>query len=178
MKKNYLSLLLPLLFLIVFSSCQKAGENDTMMSQKKDVVYKAMNAFDHGDADALDSLVTPDFVEHQVDTMHTKARGLDAVKEIFHAFHKAIPDLKTTIHAIAVTGDTVMVYNTGAGTLTDTLMGMPPTNSMMSFPGVDVFVVKNGKIAEHWGFADMQAMQAMQQMTMPIQSMPNKKKMK
>jgi steroid delta-isomerase-like uncharacterized protein len=172
MKKTYLSLLVPFMLLLIFSSCQKTGEENTMMSNEKAVVYKSMVAFDQGDADALDSLTAPDLVDHQIDTMHTKARGLDAVKEMFHAFHKAIPDSKTTINAIAVTGDTVMVFNTVNGTFKDTLMGYPPTNKMISWPGVDVFVVKNGKIAEHWGFADMNAMQ---QFMMPMQDVPNGK---
>ncbi len=172
MKKIYPSLLLPLVMLFIFSSCQKAGEENRMVSNIKPVVYKALDAFDHGDTDALDSLTTADFVDHQVDTVHTKARGLDAVKEIFRAFHKAIPDLKTTIYAVAITGDTVMVYNTAKGTLEDTLMGMPPTNNMVSFPGVDIFVVKDGKIAEHWGFSDMNAMQ---EMMIPMQKRPDEK---
>ena len=172
MKTFFGSLLLPLVLLFILSSCQKAGERDNMASSEKIVVYEAMNAFDHGDADALDSLTAPDYIEHQVDTMHTKSRGLAAVKEIFQAFHKAIPDLKTTINAVAVAGDTVMVYDISRGTLTDTLMGMPPTHNMISFPGVDIFLVKNGKITEHWGFADMNAMQ---QMMMPMDNMSNKK---
>ncbi len=172
MKKTYLTLLVIFLLLFVFNSCQKPAEENTMMSNEKAVVYKAMDAFDQGNGDALDDLTTPDFVDHQIDTMHTKARGLAAVKEMFQAFHKAIPDSKTTINAIAVTGDTVMVYNTVNGTFKDTLMGIPPTNTMISWPGVDVFLVKNEKIAEHWGFSDMNSMQ---QLMTPMQNMPNEK---
>ncbi len=170
MKKIYVSSLLPLMLLFIFNSCQKMGDGNTSASNEKEVVYNAMNAFDHGDTNALDSLASPDYVEHQIDTVYMKARGLEAVKEIFRSFHKAVPDLKTTIHAIAVAGDTVMVYSTAKGTLVDTLMGMPPTNNMMSFPGVDIFLVKNGKIAEHWGFTDVNAMM------MPMQNMPDEKK--
>lgn len=64
--------------------------------------------------------------------MPTKARGVEAVKEMFHAFHKAIPDSKTTINAMAVTGNTVMLFNTVNGIFKDTLIGILPTNKMIS----------------------------------------------
>lgn len=172
MKKIFFAYLLPLSILFILSSCQKAGEESTMGPSEKAIVYKAMEAFDSGDADALDSLCSPDYIEHQIDTVHMKARGLEAVKEIFHEFHKAVADQKTTIHAVGIAGDTVMVYNTTNGILMDTLMGMPPTNKPVSFTGVDMFLVKNGKIAEHWGFADINAIQ---QMMMPAQNMSNEK---
>jgi len=172
MKKYFMSLFLLLMLLLTFDSCQKAGEEGQMMSKEKAVVYKAMAAFDAGDINMLDSLAAPDYVEHQIDTAHMKARGIDAVKEIFNDFHKAVANQKTIIHSMGIAEDTVMVFNTTTGILKDTLMGMPPTNKPVSFTGIDVFLVKNGKISEHWGFADPNAMQ---QMMPPMQNMSNEK---
>jgi steroid delta-isomerase-like uncharacterized protein len=177
MKRSYFPYCISFFLLLFISSCKENGENNSQVSREKDVVYKAMYAFDKGDAAMMDSLAASDFVEHQVDSAHTKARGLDAVKEIMNAFHKAIPDLKTKVYAVAATGDTVMVYSTMTGTWKDSLMGMPPTNSSVSFPGVDVFRVNNGKIAEHWGFADMNSMQQiMSQSNVSNEKMQNKHK--
>ncbi len=171
MKKKFMQLFLFFILLFVFNSCQKAGE-EGQMSKEKAVVYKAMAAFDQGDINMLDSLAAPDYVEHQIDTAHMKARGIDAVKEMFNDFHKAIANQKTVIHSMGIAGDTVMVFNTTTGIFMDTLMGIPPTNKPVSFTGIDVFLVKNGKISEHWGFADPNAMQ---QMMPPMQNMSNEK---
>jgi steroid delta-isomerase-like uncharacterized protein len=171
MKKN-LAYLLVLFLVSVLASCRQPEEGNKMESQNKAVVYQAMEAFDNNDMDMLDNLAAPDYVEHQVNTAQTQATGIEAVKEMSQMLHKAIPDMKTTIHAVAAAGDTIMVYSTLTGMLKDTLMGMPPTNEMVSFPGIDMFLVKDGKIAEHWGFADMVVMQ---QWMMSSKNMSNEK---
>ena len=156
MKKALLLYVLIFSISILLTSC-KSGEAipDT---QNQQVVYKAIDAFTQGNADALDSLCSPDYIEHQIDTAHTQLRGLAALKDLVKSNHKAIPVMKTVIHSFAVSGDTVMVYNTTTGIMTDSMMGLPPTNKEVSLTGVDVFLVMNGKIKEHWGFIDMNDM--------------------
>lgn len=151
-----------LLFVIIISipyflsSCKSGEPNQD--NQNLQVVYKAIDAFTTGNAGAIDSLCSADYIEHQIDTAHTRLRGLAALKDAIVSSHKALPDMKTVIHSIAVSGDTVLVYNTSSGTMKDTLMGIPPTNKQVSLSGVDVFLVMNGKIKEHWGFVDMNDM--------------------
>jgi steroid delta-isomerase-like uncharacterized protein len=157
MKKRYFLSFLLVSFILVLYSCKSTGPAN-MDNQNKDIAIKAMNAWQNNDAAMLDSLVAPDFVEYQLDTVHSKATGMAAVKEDMQMMHKALPDMKTTIHAVAVAGDTVMIYNTTSGTMSDSMMGMPPTNKMMTMNGVDVFLVQNGKIAAHWGFLDPASM--------------------
>ncbi len=158
MKKKYLLFFVIIsFFALVLYSCKPAG-TEKMDAANKDVAVKAMNAWTNNDVAMLDSLAAPNFVEHQLDTVHSKATGIAAVKEDMEMMHKAIPDLKTTIHAVAVAGDTVMVYNTMSGTMTGPMMDVPPTNKAVSMNGVDVFLVQNGKIAEHWGFIDPASM--------------------
>ncbi|HVO72991.1 MAG TPA: ester cyclase [Ignavibacteriaceae bacterium] len=164
MKQRYFFLSPVFLFLFFISACQTPQTEDPSIKQNKIIAVKMMQVFDKGDIAALDTMLTDDVVDHQLDTMYIKKTGKEGVKEMFQYFDKAVNGKHTTIHSMAVSGDTVMVFSTTVGTWVDSLMGMPPTNKEIKFPGVDIIRVANGKIAEHWGFLDMAAMA---QFTMP-----------
>jgi len=147
-----------LTFVVLINGCESPHTEDASLKKNKEVSIRLIEAFDKGDINALDTLLTDDVVDHQLDTMYIKKMGKEGVKEMFKAFDRAVSSKLTTVHSIAVTGDTVMVFATTVGTWVDSMMGMPPTNNEIKFPGVDIFRMKDGKIAEHWGFIDIQAM--------------------
>ena len=158
MKPNYFFLCSALLLLFFISACRPPQTEDPSIKQNKEIAAKLIDVFDKGDIAALDTLLADDVVDHQLDTMYIKKSGKEGVKEMFEVFDKAVNSKHTTIHSIAVSGDTVMIYSTTVGTWVDTMMGMPPTNNEIKFPGVDIIRVSGGKVAEHWGFMDMAAM--------------------
>jgi steroid delta-isomerase-like uncharacterized protein len=158
MKQRYFLLSPAFLFLFFISACQTPQTEDPAIKQNKEIAAKVIDVFDKGDITALDTLLADDVVDHQLDTMFIKKTGKEGVKEMFAFFDKAVNGKKTTIHSIAVSGDTVMVYSTTVGMWVDTFMDMPPTNKEIKFPGVDILRISEGKVAEHWGFMDMAAM--------------------
>lgn len=149
-------------FVFVFISCQSDQQNQ--MDQKYKAAYAAINEMmDSGNADGLDAYIAQDAVDHQLDTSITTKTGLEGIKEVFRYYHNIFPDLKTTIHSMAVTGDTLFGYCTSVGTASQPFMGMP-AGAQMTLNEVDVVVFKGDKMAEHWGFMDMSdVMQMMQQ---------------
>lgn len=158
MKKRY-SFLGPVFLLLFFiSACQTQQTEDPSIKQNKEIAAKMLDVFDKGDIAALDTLLTDDIVDHQIDTIYIKKTGKEGVKEMFEAVDKAVNGKHTTIHSMAVSGDTVMIFSTTTGTWVDSMMGMPPTNKEIKFPGVDIIRISEGKVAEHWGFIDMAAM--------------------
>ena len=152
-------------FIFVFISCQNNQQNQ--MDQKYKAAYVAINKMmDTGNADGLDPYIAQDAVDHQLDTSITTKTGLEGIKEVFRYYHNIFPDLKTTIHSMAVTGDTLFGYCTSVGTAAQPFMGMP-AGSKMTLNAVDVVVFAGDKMAEHWGFMDMSdAMKMMQQQQM------------
>lgn len=156
MEKRYMLLLLLSSFVFLLVSCQQG--NLEMNAQKKQIAVKAMEDFASGDFHAFAAMCTPDYVEYQVNSAKSKENGLEASKKAFTEFHKGIPDMKIKFHSIAIAGDTVFVYNTISGIMKDTLMGIPPLNKEISLSGIDAFLINNGKISGHWGFADMSDM--------------------
>ena len=152
-------------FVFVFISCQNNQQNQ--MEQKYKAAYVAINKMmDSGNADGLDTYIAQDAVDHQLDTSITTKTGLEGIKEVFRYYHNIFPELKTTIHSMAVTGDTLFGYCTSVGTAAQPFMGMP-AGAQMTLNAVDVVVFKGDKMAEHWGFMDMSdAMKMMQQQQM------------
>ncbi len=178
MKKYFITCLAAALFTLQACS-NNAGDEQAAMNQKKiDVAVKSTAVFDSGNVNDLDSLIAEDAVDHQLDTSMTKKSGLAGVKEMFMMYHAAFPDMHTKIHSMAVAGDTVFAMSTTTGTQKGEFMGMPPTNKEMSFSGVDIMVIKDGKITEHWGYIDPADMMAMQNMMQSSQMDMKNKKMK
>jgi predicted ester cyclase len=134
------------------------------MDQKYKAAYVAINEMmDSGNTDGLDNYIAQDAVDHQLDTSITTKTGLEGIKDVFNYYHKIFPDMKTTIHSMAVTGDTLFGYCTSVGTASQPFMGMP-AGAQMTLNAVDVVVFSGDKMSEHWGFMDMSdAMKMMQQ---------------
>jgi predicted ester cyclase len=172
--KYYKSLLL--LLIVVFSSCQN-NQMNKMEGHQKEVVIKIFKIFDSGNVDELDTLIAVESVDHQLDTSITKKTGLAGTKELFSYFHKVFPDMKTTIHSVAVSNDTVFAYSTSVGTTSEPFMGMP-ANHKHTISGVDIVRFEGEKAVEHWGFIDISDMMNMMQPPMQDSSMMKKKEMK
>ena len=154
-----LSGIILLFLIIILASCQ-----GNKMEQKYKSVYIAVNnILDNGNVDDLDVYVETDVVDHQMDPSITSKTGLEGLKEMFRYYHNMFPDMKTTIHSMAVSGDTLFGYCTSVGTASQPFMGMP-AGSQITVNAVDVVVFKGEKMAEHWGFMDMgDVMKMMQQ---------------
>jgi predicted ester cyclase len=169
MQKKYISLFL-LSFMLGLAACQPNKMNEKE-AKYKDVVVKVNQAIDNGNVDALDNLITENAIDHQMDTSLSKKPGLAGIKEMLGMYHKIIPDMKTSIHSIAVSGDTAFAYFTSTGTPTKPFMGMP-ANIQITTNGVDVMRFEGNKIAEHWGFMDvndmMKMMHSQKQPDMPM----------
>ena len=163
MNKKYFNLLLfPLI--IVLSSCQNKQMNE-MEDHHKAAAIKIIEVFDSGNLDELDAIIAENSIDHQLDTSMTKKTGLAGTKELFTYFHRVFPDMKTTIHSMAVSGDSVFIHSTSVGTTSEPFMGMP-ANQKHSISGVDIVRFEGEKAVEHWGFIDIAALSKMMQQSM------------
>jgi predicted ester cyclase len=178
MLKKYLPVALLPLLVIGLSSCQQKM-NNAMEDKYKEINLKVSEIFDNGNVDELDSYIAENAVDHGLDTSMTKKTGLAGIKEMAAGYHKIFPDGKTTIHAMAVSGDTLFCYYTSTGTTSEPFMGVP-ANTKMSMSGVDVVRFEGDKAVEHWSFMDVnditKMMQAQQAMMKSDMTMKGKKR--
>jgi predicted SnoaL-like aldol condensation-catalyzing enzyme/ketosteroid isomerase-like protein len=79
----------------------------------------------------------------------------DQLADIFKMLGSAIPDLRWTIEDIQTFGDQIVVRGEATGTPTRDLFGAKPTGKSFRTMALDLFTVKNGKLAtayhvENW----------------------------
>jgi steroid delta-isomerase-like uncharacterized protein len=120
----------------------------------KDVVRRNTELVQgQGDFGLFEELFADDFVDHtpQPETTADKA----GVRVLYARLRSAFPDFRPEIHWQTVDGDMVTTFKTYHGTHLGALFGIEPTGRAVQFDTVDVMRVDNGRIAEHWGVADL-----------------------
>jgi len=101
----------------------------------------------------FDELFADDFVDHtpQPGTTPDKAGVLVLYKRLRDAF----PDFRPEIHWQTVDSDIVTTYKIYHGTHLGDFLGVAPTGKAVQFETVDAMRVRDGKITDHWGVANL-----------------------
>jgi predicted SnoaL-like aldol condensation-catalyzing enzyme len=116
-------------------------------------LYDALNEPAKKDVATLLAKATiPDYRSY-----HTNEDWLtrDQLAEVFRLIGSAVPDLHWTIEDIQTFGDQIMVRGKATGTPQGEFWGAKPTGKSFSTMAIDIFTVKNGKLAsafhvENW----------------------------
>ena len=125
----------------------------TDISKKnKEVVSKFYNdVFIKHDMTKLDTYMRDDYIQHNEDCPQGKAGFI----EFFDVIFKAVPDFSYTLKKMVAEGDIVMSFSTTMGTHKGgDWLGKKATGNKLDYNVVDIFRVRDGKIAEHWDVAD------------------------
>jgi steroid delta-isomerase-like uncharacterized protein len=110
-----------------------------------------------GRTDAVDELVTEDFVSHGL-----PGKGPTVMKAAIERVSGALSEVTFRIEDSISQGDKVAVRVTSSAIQSGTFMGMPPTNKRYSIEEIHIFRIEAGKVAEHWH--QMDAMGMLQQL--------------
>jgi steroid delta-isomerase-like uncharacterized protein len=106
-----------------------------------------------GNFDVFEEVFADDFVDHT--PQPNMIPGKAGVRGLYRALRAAFPDFRAEIHWQAADGELVTTYKTYHGTHQGTFLGVAPTGRKIHFETVDVMRVRNGKITEHWGVANL-----------------------
>jgi serine phosphatase RsbU (regulator of sigma subunit)/predicted ester cyclase len=97
---------------------------------------------------AVDELMVPNYVEHQIPDGRLTSRH--SLKQLLAMYYKAFPDMKSVLHDILAQGDRVMYrWSVNATHLGDWL-GIPPTGNHMRATGITIYRIVGGKAVEGW----------------------------
>ncbi len=107
----------------------------------------------HGNFDVFEELFADDFVDHTPQPNMTPNKA--GVRDLYRRLRAAFPDFHADIHWQAADGELVTTYKTYHGTHEGMFLGMAPTGRKIQFETVDVMRVRNGKITDHWGVANL-----------------------
>jgi predicted ester cyclase len=81
--------------------------------------------------------------------------GIKGAREHVEGVRKTYPDLKLTIEKQIAEGEWVATVYTMTGTQKGEWLGIKPTGKQIKVTGVNIDRVKNGKILEHGGAANL-----------------------
>jgi steroid delta-isomerase-like uncharacterized protein len=106
-----------------------------------------------GNFEVFDELFADDFLDHTPQPGRTPDK--DGARQLYKILRTAFPDFHAEIHWQLADGDRVTTYKTYHGTHRGGFLGVAPTGRKIQFETVDVMRVRNGKITEHWGVANL-----------------------
>jgi predicted ester cyclase len=104
-------------------------------------------AFGKGRLDAFDEICDRGFKTH--DPVAGDA-DLRKAKQDCATYRSAFPDLRCTILAQVLDGDTVVTHWRMSGTHDGTLMGIEPTGARCTVEGISLGRFRGGKLVEDW----------------------------
>ena len=102
--------------------------------------------------DALSEVVSENLLTPKI--MPGIPSGIEGAKAAHHIMLTGFPDYQTIIDDLFAEGDKVAARITMTGTHTGSFMGIPATSKHVSFTGIYIARIANGKIVEHWGEED------------------------
>ncbi|TET08629.1 MAG: ester cyclase [Candidatus Thorarchaeota archaeon] len=114
-----------------------------------------------GNLDAFEELCAPNFVKHAIPP--SPDYGIEGSKQSVLMLRKAFPDIKYTVEDMIEDGDKLVARWSAKGTHKGEFMGIPPTGKQVTFSGIEIIRVKDGKAIEEWEELDRAGL--MQQLT-------------
>jgi len=106
-----------------------------------------------GNFEVFEELFADDFLDHTPQPGRTPDKA--GARELYHVLRAAFPDFRAEIHWQAADGNLVTTYKTYYGTHEGEFFGIAPTGRQVHFETVDAMRVRDGKISEHWGVANL-----------------------
>ena len=112
-----------------------------MLEANKAVARRWLDDFwSAGDLTIVDEIYAPNCVRHDPEGAMV---GQDAVRGFVAGIRAEFPDLHFTADDVIAEGDRVVVRYTATGT-------HAPTGRRITFPGMDILRIQEGKIVESW----------------------------
>ena len=103
--------------------------------------------FSRGNLDAAKEILNADFVDH---LPREEERGLEELKQYVIWYRAAFPDIRDTVEELVAEGDKVVVRWMSRGIHQGEFRGVAPTGRHVTFTGMRLFRIAEGKIAESW----------------------------
>jgi steroid delta-isomerase-like uncharacterized protein len=101
-----------------------------------------------GNIRAANELLSPDFVMH---IPLPACPGIEGINEVITTCRAAFEHLNVTVEDMIAEGDKVVARFVARGIHTGNFMALPPTGKSVTMTGIEIFRIKDGKIAELWG---------------------------
>lgn len=120
--------------------------------ENKAVVRRVYESFTQNNLDVLDELIASDVTDHNPNP--GQPPGLEGLKQFISSMHTILSDLQMNVEDMVAEGDKVVARLRVSGTHQGESMGNAPTGNQVTFTGIDILRIAEGKVVEHWGNID------------------------
>ncbi|MEM7446241.1 MAG: ester cyclase [Pseudomonadota bacterium] len=102
--------------------------------------------------DKPEEVFSADYANHQESDVRggVRTRDLQSWKDVVAQHHVGFPDLAVTVDMQVAEGDKVATRWEFSGTHQGTIMGVEATGNRVTWTGVQIDRIENGKIVESW----------------------------
>jgi steroid delta-isomerase-like uncharacterized protein len=151
-KISFLSFfILILISIFIYSGCQQQEERTYTDAQAQLFWDNSQQLWSGGNVGLVDSLYAEGCVRHNADA--GDSNGPEGVKKFVKWVYTAYPDFKVTFDDRFELKDRIITKWTATGTNDGPLSeNMPATGKMVSFTGMAMAIIENGKITEEWAY--------------------------
>jgi len=145
----FLSILFPAI--LFFYGCQPQEERTYTEAEAQKIYDNAVKLWNGGDIGIVDSLYAENCIYHNADVADIK--GLEEMKEFITGVYASYPDFAVTLDESMKFKDRTVITYKATGTNEGPLgEEMQPTNKRISFTGVSISKIEDGKITEEWNY--------------------------
>jgi predicted ester cyclase len=122
------------------------------IEENKKIVRLYQEIYNNNDLERLTEVLSEDLLTPNI--MPGIPHGLEGAKVAHRIMLAGFPDYQTIIEDMIAEGDKVSARIRMTGTHTGEFIGIPPTMKGITFTGMYMVRIVNGKIVEHWGEED------------------------
>lgn len=116
----------------------------SITENKKIIQRRVEEIWNQGKLATIDELIAANLISNG------QPVGREGFRQFVTAVRTAFPDIHFTVEDTVVEGDKVVIRYTGRGTHQGAFAGIPATGKQVQFPGIDIFRIANGQMAEEW----------------------------
>jgi len=149
-KFSFLSLfILILLSIFIYIGCQQQEQRTYTDAELQTIMDSNTQLWNSGDTDIVDALYAEECVRHNADVGDSE--GPEGIKGFVNWVYTAYPDFKVTFDSPFKFKDRIVTHWAATGTNDGPLNeNMPATGKKVSFTGVGISIIENGKVTEEW----------------------------
>jgi predicted ester cyclase len=118
----------------------------------KDIIRRYQDAYNRNDLDVLDEVLDPNWTSNAWPDLMPQT--IEAAKELYQILLATWPDAHYETLDLIAEDDKVVQRWKMRGTFKGEIFGLPPTGEVIEADGISIFRIADGKIVEHWAFAD------------------------
>lgn len=101
----------------------------------------------------IDEMIAEEFDDHAA-----RDKGREHFKTLYHVMIRIFPDIQAVLQDLIAEGDKVVARVEFTATQADSFRGFPATNRLVTYPGMDIFRIEDGKLVERWAQRDFLGM--------------------